>query len=160
MPAGFAGLEAQLWLWLVAMIRPGAAFLAAPVFGAAFVPVQLRLIIALAIGIPGLAATEFTLPVDGLASMEGFLLVLGEVLAGLALGFAVQIGYSAALIAGETIGNAMGLGFAAMVDPSTGQTLHATAQGCVSITPLQGDLTAHDALADWRAVLAPNNGAR
>jgi flagellar biosynthetic protein FliR len=128
MPTGFAGLEAQLWLWAVAMIRPGAAFLAAPVFGAAFVPVQLRLIISLAIGIPALAATNFTLPVDGLASIEGFMLVLGEVLAGLALGFAVQIGFSAAVIGGETIGNAMGLGFAAMMDPTTGQNNPAVAQ--------------------------------
>lgn len=127
-PAGFAGVEAQLWLWMVAMIRPGAAFLAAPVFGASFVPVQLRLIIALAIGIPSLAATDFTLPVDGLATIEGFMLVLGEVMAGLALGFAVQIGFSAALVAGETIGNAMGLGFAAMVDPSTGQNNPVVAQ--------------------------------
>ena len=31
----------------------------------------------------------------------------------------MQIGFSAALIAGETIGNAMGLGFASMVDPSS-----------------------------------------
>ena len=128
MPAGFAGLEAQLWLWMVAMIRPGAAFLAAPVFGATFVPVQLRLIIALAIGIPALAVTDFTLPADGLASIEGFMLVAGEVLAGLAIGFAVQIGFSAALIAGETIGNAMGLGFAAMVDPASGQSNPAVAQ--------------------------------
>jgi flagellar biosynthetic protein FliR len=120
-PEGFAGVEAQLWLWMVAMIRPGAAFLAAPVFGANFVPVQLRLIIALAIGIPALSATNFVLPADGLASIEGFLLVGGEVMAGLALGFAVQIGFSAALLAGETISNAMGLGFAGMMDPSTGQ---------------------------------------
>jgi flagellar biosynthetic protein FliR len=128
MQPGFAGLEAQLWLWLVAMIRPGAAFLAAPIFGASFVPVQLRLIVALAIGIPALGATNFVLPDGGLATIEGFLLVLGEVLAGLALGFAVQIGFSAALVAGETIGNAMGLGFAAMVDPSTGQSNPAVAQ--------------------------------
>ena len=121
MPAGFAGIEAQLWLWLVAMVRPGAAFLAAPVFGASFVPVQLRLIVALALGIPALSATGFVLPDDGLASVEGFLLIAGEVMAGLAIGFAVQIGFSAALVAGEVIGNAMGLGFAAMMDPSTGQ---------------------------------------
>lgn len=120
-PAGFAGVEAQLWLWMVAMIRPGAAFLAAPVFGASFVPVQLRLIVALAIGIPALNATAFELPADGLASIEGFMLVAGEVMAGLAIGFAVQIGFSAALIAGETIGNAMGLGFAGMIDPASGQ---------------------------------------
>jgi flagellar biosynthetic protein FliR len=48
------------------------------VFGASFVPVQLRLIIALAIGIPALAATNFQLPADGLASIDGFLLVAGE----------------------------------------------------------------------------------
>lgn len=128
MPLGFDGLEAQFWLWMVAMIRPGAAFFAAPVFGASFVPVQLRLIVALAIGIPALAATDFQLPADGLASIEGFLLVAGEAMAGLALGFAVQIGFSAALIAGETIGNAMGLGFAGMVDPSSGQSNPAIGQ--------------------------------
>jgi flagellar biosynthetic protein FliR len=120
-PAGFAGVENMLWLWMVAMIRPGACFLAAPIFGAAFVPVQLRLIIALAIGIPALGATQFTLPPEGLASTAGFMLVGGEVMAGLAIGFAVQIGFSAALVAGELIGNAMGLGFAAMMDPASGQ---------------------------------------
>ena len=121
MPQGFAGIETQLWLWLVAMIRPGAAFIAAPVFGAAFVPVQLRLIVALALGIPALAASHFVLPPDGLASIAGVMLIAGEVMAGLALGFAVQIGFSAALVAGEVIGNAMGLGFAATIDPSSGQ---------------------------------------
>lgn len=127
-PEGFAGVEDQLWLWMVAMIRPGAAFLAAPIFGAAFVPVQLRLVVALAIGIPALATTDFALPVDGLASIAGVLLVAGEVMAGLALGFAVQIGMAAALLAGETIGNAMGLGFAAMVDPASGQSNPAIGQ--------------------------------
>jgi flagellar biosynthesis protein FliR len=119
-PEGFAGVEAQLWMWMVAMIRPGACFLAAPIFGAGFVPVQLRLIVALAIGIPALQTTGFVLPTEGLASMAGFALVLGEVLAGLAIGFAVQIGFAAAALAGEVIGNAMGLGFSAMVDPATG----------------------------------------
>lgn len=125
---GFAGLEDRLWLWLVAMIRPGAAFVAAPVFGASFVPVQLRLVVALAIGIAALNAVHFTLPVSGLASIDGLLLVGGEVAAGLALGFAVQIGFSAALLAGEVIGNAMGLGFASMVDPLSGQSSPAIGQ--------------------------------
>ncbi len=65
---------------------------------------------------------------DGLATIEGFLLVAGEVMVGLALGFAVQIGFSAALVAGETIGNAMGLGFASMMDPSSGQANPAIGQ--------------------------------
>ena len=120
MPQGFAGLEAQLWLWLVAAIRPGAAFIAAPVFGAPQVPVQLRLVVALAIGIPALGAVPFALPLDGLGSFAGAMLVAGEVLVGLALGFAVQIGFAAALLAGEAIGNTMGLGFAGMIDPMSG----------------------------------------
>ena len=125
---GFAGVEAQLWVWLIAMIRPGAALLAAPIFGAPAVPVQLRLIISLAVGMAAMNTVTFTLPDDGLASAAGILLVVGEVLAGLAMGFAVQIGYAAAFVAGETIGNTMGLGFAAMVDPQSGQSTQAIGQ--------------------------------
>ena len=117
----FAGLETQLWLWMLAMIRPGAALLAAPLFGASAVPVQLRIILSLAIGIAALNSAPFALPEQGLASIAGIALVAAEVIAGLSLGFALQIGYSAAFIAGETIANAMGLGFASMVDPLSGQ---------------------------------------
>ncbi|WP_167075351.1 flagellar biosynthetic protein FliR [Sphingomonas vulcanisoli] len=128
MPAAFAGLEGQMWLWLVAMIRPGAAFFAAPLFGMAAVPVQLRLVISLAIGMAGYATTPFFLPPDGVTSVAGFAMILGEVLAGAAMGFAVQIGFSAALLAGETIGNASGLGFASMIDPHSNAPSTAVAQ--------------------------------
>lgn len=127
-PAGFAGVEQQLWLWLFAMIRPGAAFIVAPIFSATFVPVQLRLILALAIGIPAIGVADITLPDGGLATIEGVMLVAGEATAGIAIGFAVQIGFSAALVAGELVGNAMGLGFAAMMDPATGQNNPALSQ--------------------------------
>jgi flagellar biosynthetic protein FliR len=127
-PSLFAGLESQLWLWLLAMIRPGAAFVAAPVFGANSVPVQLRLIVALAIGIAAMEQVPFVLPEGGIASFAGILYVTGEVLAGLAIGFAVQIGFSAALLAGEAIANAMGLGFAGMVDPMSGESTVAVGQ--------------------------------
>ncbi|MCP1471588.1 flagellar biosynthetic protein FliR [Sphingobium sp. OAS761] len=119
---GFAGVETQLWIWLIAMIRPGAAFIAAPVFGAPAVPLQLRLIIALALGLAALNSVTIQLPQDGVASFQGVMMVVGEILAGLAIGFAVQIGYAAAFVAGEVIGNAMGLNFAAMIDPSSGHS--------------------------------------
>jgi flagellar biosynthesis protein FliR len=38
---------------MLASIRPGAAFLAAPVFGAPQVPVLLRFVLAVAVGVPG-----------------------------------------------------------------------------------------------------------
>ena len=105
LPTGLAGLEAQLWVFLVAMIRPGAAFLAAPVFGAQNVPVQVRLIISLAVGIPAIQQVPFDLPADGIVTVMGFMLVAGEV-----------------------IGNAMGLGFAQMVDPQSGASSTALGQ--------------------------------
>ncbi|MDX3901054.1 MAG: flagellar biosynthetic protein FliR [Sphingobium sp.] len=125
---GFAGVEAQLWIWLIAMVRPGAAFIAAPVFGAPAVPLQLRLILSLALGLAALNSVTIQLPQDGVASIEGVALVAGEVLAGLAMGFSVQIGFAAAFLAGETIGNAMGLGMAAMVDPQSGQSTQVIGQ--------------------------------
>ncbi len=119
---GFAGVEAQLWILLLAMIRPGAALIAAPIFGAAAIPLQLRLILSLAVGMAALSSVPFAVPKDGLASMAGIAMVGGEVVAGLSLGFALQIGYSAAFIAGESIANAMGLGFSSMVDPLSGNS--------------------------------------
>jgi flagellar biosynthesis protein FliR len=125
---GFAALQDQLLLWMVVGIRPGAAFLAAPVFGQAAVPPQLRLVVALAVGMPALVGSVVVLPEQGIISLPGLLLIISEVVLGLALGFAVQIGFSSSLLAGEAISNAMGLGFAAMVNPLSGQMSPAVGQ--------------------------------
>lgn len=127
-PADIPNVEAMLQLWMLGMIRPGAAFLAAPVFGAANVPVQLRLIVALAVGVPAVAASGLALPVEGIVSLPGFLLVVGEVVIGLGIGFVLQMGLAAALLGGETISNAMGLGFASMIDPLSGTASSAIGQ--------------------------------
>lgn len=119
-PAGLIQFEASLWLWIFAAIRPGAAFMVAPLFGAPGVPMQLRLVVSLALGLPALAAGHVVLPADGLMSITGVLAIAGEATVGLALGLATQIGFAAAVAAGETISNAMGLSFAAMADPMTG----------------------------------------
>ncbi|HMS19832.1 flagellar biosynthetic protein FliR [uncultured Sphingorhabdus sp.] len=124
----FGNIEATLQLWLLAMIRPGAAMLAAPFFGAANVPVQLRLVLSLALALPAVSMIEPSMPPDGLVSLAGFAMMAGEVLAGLAMGFTLQIGFAAALLAGEVISNMMGIGFAAMADPATGQPSPAIGQ--------------------------------
>jgi flagellar biosynthesis protein FliR len=111
---------------MLASIRPGAAFLAAPVFGLSQVPVVVRFVLALAVGVPSLTAAQ--VPVDDLAGVAGLLMLIGEVVIGLALGFALQTGFAAASIAGEAIGNAMGLGFASMIDPMSGRGTPAIAQ--------------------------------
>jgi flagellar biosynthesis protein FliR len=113
---------------MLASIRPGAAFLAAPVFGAPQVPVLLRFVLAVAVGVPGSLLATVILPPEGMASVAGFVLIAGEIIIGLALGFALQIGFAATSIAGEAIGNAMGLGFAATIDPMSGSGTPAIGQ--------------------------------
>src|SRR3546814_17332549 len=53
-------------------------------------------------------ATLLTLAADGLVV--------------LAIGFILQIAFAAPLIAGEIIGNSMGIGFASIIDPQTGRS--------------------------------------
>lgn len=127
-PVAVPNIEAVLQLWMLGMIRPGAAFLAAPVFGAASVPVQLRLVVALAVGVPAVAASGLALPADGIVSVPGLLFIIGEVVIGLAIGFVLQMGLAAALLAGEAISNTMGLGFASMIDPVSGQSSSSVGQ--------------------------------
>jgi flagellar biosynthesis protein FliR len=127
-PAGFAGLEAQLLIWFLAMLRPGAALLAAPLFGSAAVPVQVRIILSLAVGIPAASVAGIAVPESGMLSVAGLLLIVGEVILGLAFGFAIQVGFAAAQVAGEVISNAMGLGFASMQDPMSGHSSTAIGQ--------------------------------
>lgn len=117
---GFIGVEQQLWIWVMAMIRPGAAMFAAPVFGATAVPLQARIILSVMIGIAATNSTPINLPIDNVVTLAGVLFIAAEVIIGVSVGFALQIGYSAAFVAGETISNAMGLGFASMNDPQTG----------------------------------------
>ncbi|WBO22107.1 flagellar biosynthetic protein FliR [Sphingomonas abietis] len=162
LPTGIVGLEAQLWVFLVAMIRPGAAFLAAPVFGAQNVPIQVRLIISLAVGIPAISQVPFDLPPDGIATVAGFTLVAGEVVTGLALGFAVQLGYAAAMMAGEVIGNSMGLGFAQMVDPQSGASSTALGQflsilGTFLFLAMNGHLALIQVIVDSYRSLPPGH---
>lgn len=119
---GFAAVEGQIWIWMLAMIRPGAAMVVAPIFGSRNVPIQIRIILAFMIGMVATNTASFDLPGDTDISLSNSMFVIGEVLAGVAIGFALQLGYSSVLIAGESISNAMGLGFASMSDPQTGQS--------------------------------------
>ncbi len=119
---GFADVESQIWMWMMAMIRPGAAMVVTPVFGAANVPIQIRIILAFMIGMVATNSASFDLPTDTAISLGNIIFVMGEVLVGVAIGFSLQLGYSSVVIAGEAISNAMGLGFASMADPQTGQS--------------------------------------
>lgn len=120
-------IEPQLWALLFAMVRIGAAFVAAPVFSAVSVPLPVRIALSGAIGVMVVNTAHIVAPPE-IFSINTFLAVAAEALIGLALGFVLQIAFSAPMIASEVIGMGMGLGFANAVDPNSGHSTPALGQ--------------------------------
>ncbi len=116
---GFGAVEGELWKLVFVMTRMGAALLAAPFFGAATVPVQLRVAMTAALSVLVCAWVPLQVPA-ALFSLPGLLAVGGEVLVGLALGFVLQLSFAAPVIAAEQIGGAMGMSIASAADPLSG----------------------------------------
>lgn len=116
---GFGPLEAELWRLVFVMTRIGAAMLAAPVFGATTVPVQLRVVMSGAVAVMVCAWHPVAAPAP-LFTLAGITAVAGEVLVGLTLGFVLQLSFAAPVIAAELIGGTMGMSVATAVDPGTG----------------------------------------
>ena len=117
---GLGAIEQEFWRVVFLMTRIGAALFAAPFFGAALVPVTVRvsaawaLAIFVAVWLPEVAAPP------ALLSVAGLLAVAGEVLVGLALGFVLQIAFAAPVMAAELIGGGMGMSMAISADPAGG----------------------------------------
>ncbi len=115
-------IEPQLWALLFAMVRIGAAFVAAPVFSSMAIPLPARIALSGAIGVLVVNVAHIV-PPPQIFSLTTFVSVAAEALIGLAMGFVLQIAFSAPMVASEMISMSMGLGFANAVDPNSG---HAT----------------------------------
>ncbi|HEV2568545.1 flagellar biosynthetic protein FliR [Sphingomonas sp.] len=124
---GLPAVEVSLFGLIFVMVRIGAAFVAAPVFGAVTIPLQVRIVLAGAIGILVVNNAPVASP-NALLSLETFLQVAQEALVGLALGFILQIAFAGPLVASEALGNTMGIGFATTIDPQRGATTPALGQ--------------------------------
>lgn len=116
---GFGAVEAEFWRWIFVMTRIGAAMLAAPFFGTANVAPQARVCLTGAVAVLVCAWSPVAAP-PALLSANGVLMVMGEVLVGLSLGFVLQLSFAAPTIAAEIIGGSMGMAMATAVDPSSG----------------------------------------
>ena len=124
---GLPSVEPALFAMMFVLVRIGAAFIAAPVFGAVSVPVPVRVVLAGGIGV--LVVNNAQVPVPAAVfSFETFLQVAQEALVGLSLGFVLQIAFAGPLVASEAIGGTMGLGFATAVDPQAGVSTPALGQ--------------------------------
>ena len=120
-------IEPQLWTLVFVMVRIGAAFIAAPVFGAVSIPLPVRVALSGAIGVLVMNTHTVVAP-PSVFALATILSVGAEALVGLALGFVLQIAFAAPLVASELIGTSMGIGFASAIDPQNGASTPALGQ--------------------------------
>lgn len=115
--------EAQVTAWITPLLWPLlrvlALFGAMPLVAQRSVPVRLRVALAFLIALAAQAALP-AMPDVALDSAAGALVVVQQLVIGLALGFAARIVFAAVELAGEIVGLQMGLNFAGFFDPSSG----------------------------------------
>ena len=94
----------------------------APVFSSRGLPNQVKIGLGILLTLI-IAPTLPPLPAIGIFSAQGLLILVEQLVIGLAIGFCVRIVFAAVDMAGQVAGMTMGLGFASFYDPQTqGQT--------------------------------------
>lgn len=121
---GLPGLELGaimqfLLIFFFSMLRVGAFVVSAPLFSATFIPLLVRIVMAVCLTVPLIGAIPLPHP-DAIGSAPGVAWVIRELAIGLAAGLLLQILFAVAVVAGDRIANTAGLGLAAQVDPNTG----------------------------------------
>ncbi len=129
--------SAQLAAWVGSYMWPfmriGAMMMANPVFGSRSVPARVRIVLTLVLALMVTPLLPTPPDVD-LFSSQGILISIHEILIGLTLGFALQLLFAAFVTAGDYVSNAMGLGFASMVDPVNGVNVPIISQFILLLT--------------------------
>lgn len=150
----FTSAELSAWIgaYLWPFIRIGALLSSAAIFGARFVPMRLRLVLALSLTVV-IAPTLPPVPaVDGLSG-AGLAITAQQVLIGLAMGFTLRLVFTALELGGQLAGQMMGLGFASMIDPQNGVSVPVVSQlysilGILLFLGFNGHLLLIEVLAD------------
>lgn len=107
--------------------RVSGLLMVAPILGSAYIPVSIKILIAVAITIFIVPLIQTPTSVDPL-SIFGLVLLAQQILIGIIIGTIIQIVFNAVTIAGENIAMTMGLGFAHMTDPVNGITIPVISQ--------------------------------
>lgn len=148
--------SAQISAWLALFIFPFTRIMAliasSPILGNRQIPVRIKLSLGLLLTIiiaPTLAAPPDVDP----ASAQGIIVLLHQILAGLAIGFTMRLIFIAIEMSGELIGLQMGLGFASFYDPLNASFTPVVAQflgliAALAFLALDGHLYMLAALAD------------
>ncbi|HHJ80196.1 MAG TPA: flagellar biosynthetic protein FliR, partial [Candidatus Tenderia electrophaga] len=127
MNVNYDQLVNELVWYLLPIFRVAAFVMAAPILSTAMIPMNVRMIISIAITIaifPSLTPDNSIDPV----SLEMVYLIFQQILIGVSLGFVMQFIFAAVVMGGQVIGMQMGLGFAQMMDPQTGVSVPVVSQ--------------------------------
>ncbi len=110
----------QLDAWLAALIFPLTRILAmistSPVIGNKQVPKRIKVGLSVMLAII-IAPTLGAIPPVSIGSTQGLLVLLQQIIIGVAMGFTLRLVFTAVEMAGELTGLQMGLGFASFYDP-------------------------------------------
>lgn len=128
-----------LQTWIIALLWPLTRILAviavAPIFSHSTIPNQVKLgfgIMLTLIIVPTLPP----LPQFEIFSLQGLLILIQQMIIGVAIGFSMRLVFAAVDLAGQLIGMTMGLGFASFFDPQTQGQSTALNQFLVLLTML------------------------
>jgi flagellar biosynthetic protein FliR len=148
--------SAQLDAWLAAFVFPLTRILAmiasSPVLGNKQVPARVKIGLSVLIALI-VAPAMGPMPAVPVGSPQGLLIIVQQIVIGVAMGFSIRLIFTAVDMAGELIGLQMGLGFATYYDPVNASQTPVVAQwlgmiAALAFLALNGHLYMLSALAE------------
>jgi flagellar biosynthetic protein FliR len=113
----------QIYQWIGQYFWPfcriAAFFTMMPIISTQLVSTRIRLGLALGVTVVVAPVIE-PVPMMDLLSMQSFIIILQQILIGLALGFVLQLLFQIFVVGGQVVAMQNGLGFATLVDPVNG----------------------------------------
>ena len=112
-------ISVYLLLLMLSSLRIGAFLVASPFFGSRMVPLTVRIVFSIALGLGIMSQVDFP-NLEILMGASLIPIVFQEIFVGLACGMVLSICFSSVILAGEKIAATSGLAFAAQIDPVSG----------------------------------------
>ncbi len=128
-------LVAWITAWMWPFVRVAALLASAPVFGHRAVPIRVKTGLAVLVT-AAVAPLAPAMPAVDPLSADGLAITAQQVLVGVALGFAMRLTFVVLELAGQQVAQLMGLGFASLVDPSSGASVPLVSQFYIVLATL------------------------
>lgn len=118
LPLNAAMVTSYLSVWLYSSIRISAFFLIAPLFNQELIPSAVKIILAFAISMMLVPYISHSLSLNiSIATDRGMLIILNQVIIGVAMGFIFKMTFEILTMAGQMIAIAMQLNLGEIYDP-------------------------------------------